>query len=859
MMGIEQMTRRPWRLVAVQVACCLLPLVVFGADADLPPPGSPRALVDWRWLARPATSERRILSDPRDQRKLEPTGDQFLLLRVTGPGVLDHIWTSYSKTALAIAVDGKPLWSGSLAEPAAGGAGNAVSLFPKPLCFAAAGMLHFLAPVGFRSSLEILADREAFPHFVSFRKLPPETSVFQAEASIDSEYARLLREAADLWRQGGAELGGRRDSEGTEVTGEFVLPAQSRRIVLEQSGSGEITRLEFRLNPALVGSLREVVVAVTYDGNEQPSLRLPLPDLAGVPHPWPIGRWHAYNGTLAAGIRYPHTLRSPRFLYPETTVHFNLPIPYAKGVRIELWNRSPKVRFAGSVTANTLPLPDSQATNVGRLCGTRRIERLTAQPETQPILAVPGPGKWVGLGLFSTGCDRYPPAVRHSLCSLSIDGADPVSGPGLVPLWFQGIYGGSATGQPIWNHPDYYDQYGGVMRHFLTDPIPFRGTTEIGFALGPEAAGAPNRMTAVALWYGFGPTPYAAPSLPDRAALLPHSSFTQWERGRAGPQLAWLVEAEDLVPMAVVNGGSIRTVEDVDHNFHPSNGRYLQVVADQPGDYVDFPVRLPHTRYVSIGTLTLWGRNLGVFEFDLLSGAQGETTPEFQQGDAFYLGRVLGSAPMKAPVFTGHSLQFRRDSAVEYSVPFLNPAPDDVGVLRFVCRSKPRGSSAFLLKLDQVALKMPSPSEAGWHEFECGSMPDLKSDHFVQSRLPKYGRSDWSGWGALEISARKGACAVVRALIPHSVANATAVIIKGCLGPDHGGWEVGVTGAQTASTSLEPGQDGKQIQQWSIPLDPVTFPGAIELRITCTADGRKRKGRQAPPNAKLVLDAWTIK
>jgi hypothetical protein len=134
-------------------------------------------------------------------------------------------------------------------------------------------------------------------------------------------------------------------------------------------GSGEITRLEFHLNPALNGTLREVVAEVYYDGAAEPALRLPLPDLAGTPHPWLIQRWHHYNGTLAAGIRYPWQINIPRIYFPEDTFLLNYPLPYANGLRIDLVNRSEDMRFTGFSRALVEPLSAREAAAAGRLCG----------------------------------------------------------------------------------------------------------------------------------------------------------------------------------------------------------------------------------------------------------------------------------------------------------------------------------------------------------------------------------------------------------------------------------------------------------------------------------------------------------
>ena len=79
----------------------------------------------------------------------------------------------------------------------------------------------------------------------------------------------------------------------------------------------------------------------------EPAVRLPLPELVGVPHPWIVERWHKYNGTLAAGLQYPWYVSTPRFYFPEDTFHFNLPVPFAKGLRLDLVNRSERMRFTG--------------------------------------------------------------------------------------------------------------------------------------------------------------------------------------------------------------------------------------------------------------------------------------------------------------------------------------------------------------------------------------------------------------------------------------------------------------------------------------------------------------------------------
>ena len=347
----------------------------------------------------------------------------------------------------------------------------------------------------------------------------------------------------------------------------------------------------------------------------------------------------------------------------------------------------------------------------------RSVCPVKAAADPQSLLRLPGAGHLVGLGLFTTGGDRYPPAVHNCVLSLARDGGPPVLGQGVVPLWFMGAYGGSIGNRPIWNHPLYDDKFGGAMRYFLTDPLPFATEAVFGFTPGTDAVGAPTEATALAFWYRFGAEPFTAPSLAEHAEPLPHSTFGTQAAQRDSRRF-WEVEAEDLVRAARVFGGEVRAEEDVDHNYHPSAGRYLHYVADQAGDYVDCAVPFPRTRYFAVGTGALWGPNRGTFEMDVLSQPQSQAPPEFLQGDAFYLGRVLGHVPMQAPVFVGQDLRSLRDTGTEYPLPFLNPAPDQEGVVRFICRAKPQESTAYLLKLDKLRIDLPPATARGWLEFE---------------------------------------------------------------------------------------------------------------------------------------------
>jgi hypothetical protein len=841
---------------------------------EAPRPGDPAALLDWRWLARPQVGERRVSNDPWGKRKLPPAEGGFLALDIPGPGVLDHLWASISgNTRLAIEVDGKTLWQGPFGQswPEEKGQG----IFPALLLFQGGGMQHLVAPVGFQKRLRLITDKPAFLHFASYRTFPEGTAVLVADPDPNGRYAQALGAIAQLWSKQGYGLHASPAAPARVVEVPLALPAKGRATAIQQDGSGEILSLEFHMNPALTGTLRQVVVELCYGQDREPALRLPITDLVGMPHPWPCGRWDRYNGDLIAGLRYPWYESTPREHFPEATFHLNLPIPFTRGVRVELVNRSATTQFVGHARGVLAPLAEREGADAGRLCGARVIRPVRAGAEPQPLIEVPGPGHVVGLSLFMTGNSQWPPAVHESVVAFQADGGEPILGQGVVPLWFKGIYGGPVQNRVIWNHPRLEEGYVGATRHFLTDPLSFQREARFGYTPGPKGGGAPTQATVVALWYHFGSEAYAAPSLPEEAEPLPHSAFGDGPMtlgpGKEPARLAWATEAEDLVPMATARQTELRVVEDAEHDYHPSAGKYLHIVADRPGSHVDFAVRLPSSRYIAVGVYPLWGPGRGTFELQVLSREEAKAPPFLAQGDAFFVGRMLGHVPVKAPVFSGDALDRRRDPNPHHTPPMLNPAPDQAGVLRLVCQAKPMTSSTHLLKLDRLRLDTPPPTEAGW--LECEGMPGPATSGAVGASGPlapcatsgplvatsaKYGRFEWSGWGALLLSSRPGGKATLSVLVPTGPARPTAVRLKGCLGPDQGKWEARVEGCRESAV-LAAGTNADEVVEWSIPAAGVSLPGPVVLELTCTGAGKDPRRGDATHDAQLALDALAFR
>ncbi len=819
----------------------LLLLALFPAiAAQLPLPGSPERLTDLRWLARQVEGTRLLDVDADGTRKLERIDGGFLVLKVDGPGVLDALATSSIDATLGIEADGQWIWSGTMraAMNAKGG------VFTPPLVYWYGSAGFFLAPVGFRQSLRIVCDRDTLPRYLSYRTLPKGAAVMPASADPRSDYQQQLAKAAATWTAGATEFQAVVSPPAREATREFTLRPGTSAAALALAGSGEIVRLEFHCNPALTGTLREVVAEIRCDGATEPQVRLPLTELIALPHPWTVGRWDGYNGTFAAGLRYPWFLHTPRTHYPEATFLLNLPLPYGEGLTVTLVNRSASMQFTGYTRAVVQPLPEKEAAAAGRLCALRAVTPITPDGETT-LLTVPGAGQAVALALYTTGGDRYPPCVRTYSLSLDLDAGAPLPAHlGILPLWFRGAYGGAAIGSAVMNYPRYDQNFSGLTRHFLTDPLPMPRGLQLRYSAGPTPKGSPTGATAVAFWYQHG-APYAAPALPAHAEPLPYTDYGTSD---------WLWEAEDLAPLITANGGEVRVVEDVMHDYHPSKGKYLVLSPDQAGDYYDIPVPMPASRYVAVATAALWGPNRGVYEARIISKEQAQQPPVFPQTDAFFRGRAVGDVPMISPIQVGQSLAHRRDTSIDATIPFRNPAPDGEGVIRIICQTKNYQSSGFLLALDRLQVAAP-PAEKGW--LECEEWENAECRGGLTATLPPFGRAGWSGWGACRLAAQLGGAMTQSLQLLTGPARPAELRLKGCLDPKQGGWSVRVNGGP--AIELRPGKDDQELLEWVVPLAGVTLPGTLTLEFTCTRAADKLPRFAPTPDAELILDAWTVK
>jgi hypothetical protein len=129
-------------------------------------------------------------------------------------------------------------------------------------------------------------------------------------------------------------------------------------------------------------------------------------------------------------------------------------------------------------------------------------------------------------------------------------------------------------------------------------------------------------------------------------------------------------------------------------------------------------------------------------------------------------------------------------------------------------------------------------------------LPTCEGD--VTTALPLTGRLDWSGWGALALTAKEKGKATLSDLLLTGPAMPKEMHFTGSLTPGTGTWQVTVTGSTAPSFTLTPGKDGNEVVEWTIPITGLTFPGPVVLEITYTPPA-------TPQKSQLFLDAWTVK
>ncbi len=388
------------------LALCLLVLQSSPIDAQ---PGSLTELLDFqgaprlkKWVSQQASGYDRLggFYDSGNFLRVDP-GPRYVLLDVSGPGVIDRMWfTSKGKSGtepydLLIYVDGAAtpvicedidrLCSGArppFVAPLVGHCGNPE--YPGRYCY---------VPIGFRSSCRVVLQPtakqeeyhfrqnsagETIPHVyyqITYRLIPDGLPVSTFDWELSSDELGALERIREVWSQPGAALTAARERCDVQVS----VPPGATTDAATILGAGTITAVTLRTDQP--DSLR---LQFWWDESAEPAVDVPFGPF--------FGCCDGELGTTAA--------RGVWFGYHQGDFYNLFPMPFRNGARLNVTSLSDRpIELRGSVAYDSNP-PDALAAYL-------HAERYDFNPPTAGedyvVLDTQGPGHFVGLVMDRPG------------------------------------------------------------------------------------------------------------------------------------------------------------------------------------------------------------------------------------------------------------------------------------------------------------------------------------------------------------------------------------------------------------------------------------------------------------------------
>lgn len=252
-------------------------------------------------------------------------GDNEVLAEMEGPGVIWRIWSANPKEGhVKIYLDGNPEPVVNLPFNGYFDRSNAPFDHPALVYTTAAQGHNSYVPIPYQKSCKIVAEPGWGQYYqFTYSTFPEGTQVPTFTREMSQEATAALQQVGDfLEDELGTNPAGSR--EGEETTSQTVtVPAGETVTVAELSGERAITSLrvkaDFSNRAEEIAALRELVLQIRWDGEEQPSVWSPLGDFFGT----------------AMGV---NEYRSLMAGMTEEGFYAHWYMPFAEGATIELSN-----------------------------------------------------------------------------------------------------------------------------------------------------------------------------------------------------------------------------------------------------------------------------------------------------------------------------------------------------------------------------------------------------------------------------------------------------------------------------------------------------------------------------------------
>ena len=307
-----------------------------------------------------------------------------VLAEMEGPGVIWRIWSALAeKGHVKIYLDGADTPAVDL--PFVAYFNHKSEPFTRPhLVYQAAPGFNCYVPIPYQKSCKIVAEDKwgRYYHF-TYATYPKGTRLPTFKRDLSPEESAALDRAEAILGRCGTDPAGQRPGEANERQSVTVAPGQTAKVVALR-GRRAITAIRVRMDlpkpPDDRDVLRELVLRITWDGQEQPSVWSPLGDFFGT----------------APGV---NEYRSFTLGMTPEGFYSYWYMPFASSALVELTNDGKQARTV-DVTITHAPVPDTLK-DFGRFHARwhRDIDLDPARPIDWTILKTRGRGRYCGVML----------------------------------------------------------------------------------------------------------------------------------------------------------------------------------------------------------------------------------------------------------------------------------------------------------------------------------------------------------------------------------------------------------------------------------------------------------------------------
>lgn len=455
---------------------------------------------------------------------LRKEGNALVLADLTGPGVINRIWTPTPTTdTIQFYFDGET--TPRINIPFIDLFSGKVYPFVKPICGNEAGGYFCYIPIPYQKSCKIVFQGEKIEfHQIQYRPYAEGSSIPSFRMDFSPAERQELEQAVQFWSGAYSPLDYLNYlGETLQVeTRQFALtPGQTVSFFSTKKG-GRIVGIEIEDGGALEGANKNILLQAYWDGDVAPAIDAPAADFFG----------YAFGVPGMRSILAGHS--------PEKQNYSYLPMPYQKRAKLKMvyMKRDQEVQPNRIITTKVYYTNQPQNPEwEGRLYTEWRREVDPEKGKPYTIAELNGRGHYVGTIHLAQGLQPGMTLFFEGDDSIVVDKKLRIHGTGSEDYYNGGWYAlldrwDRGVSLPIHGALDYSLPMArtGGYRFYLTDKMTYEQEFLLTIEHGPEHNAFPVDYTTMAFYYGTTPSEHqTTPTEPMRTVYYPttHVVFPQ--------------------------------------------------------------------------------------------------------------------------------------------------------------------------------------------------------------------------------------------------------------------------------------------------------------------------------------------